>query len=160
MNGHSVITQLQCFLYLNWQMYKLRFETFVMYILKCECTFVCVFLLSQKNLSFPRFSFPISCQAVNGWFEFADRFWITPHQCHTCLWHWWRRRGIAIQQTEKQTGLQGDREHFWDWNQCAYYATGSLNRLGDEPRVWWSTVITGKLQTFLQNLVSPHKQFK
>lgn len=57
--------------------------------------------------------------------------------------------GIAAQQREKQTGLQGDREDFWDWNQCAHYETGRLNRLEDEPRAWWSTVITGKLQTLV-----------
>ncbi len=111
------------------------------------CVCLCVPVL-QKNLSFPRVLFPISCQALNGWFEFTDRCWIT-HQCHTCLCHWWRRRGIAAQQREKQTGLQGDREDFWDWNQCAYYETGRLNRLDDEPRGWWSTVIIDKLRTLL-----------
>lgn len=57
--------------------------------------------------------------------------------------------GLQHNREEKQTGLQGDREDFWDWNQCAYYETGKLNRLDDEPRAWWSGVITGKLQTFL-----------
>lgn len=95
---------------------------------------------------FPQVLFPISCQAGNGWVEFANCYWIT-HQCHTRLCHWWWRRGIAAQQREKQTGLQGDREDFWGWNQCAYYETGRLNRLDDELRAWWSTVITGKLWT-------------
>lgn len=53
--------------------------------------------------------------------------------------------------TEKknQTGLQGDQEDFWGWNQCAYYESDRLNRVDDELRAWRSTVITRKLQTFV-----------
>ena len=82
----------------------------------------------QKNLSFSRFLFPISWQAVNGWFDFADRCWITPHQCQTCLWHRWRRRvgggGRSQHNREKNKQVSKVIERFlrvkpkcllWDW---------------------------------------------
>lgn len=60
-----------------------------------------------------------------------------------------RDGGTAAQQREKQTGLQGDCGDFWEWNQCAYYESGRLNRMEDESGVCWSTVIAGNLTTLV-----------
>lgn len=150
------------FFLFSWPLCPLSFFvcTYLLYAYKSElafagCVCVCVFLLPRKPV--------IST-------------FLIPNQLSVCEWVVWICRSLLNHTTsvsymfmtlmaeagdcgtterEKQTGLQGDREYFWDWNQCAYYETGRLNRQEDEPRAWWSTVITGKLRT----LVSARKHF-
>lgn len=140
----------------------------------CRHWWVCIFL-SWLFVHYPVFMHV--CYKSESAFKLACvpspqkiSMFLIPNQLSVCEWVVWICRSLLNHTTsvsymfmtlmaeagdcsrtgrEKQTGLQGDWEYFWDWNQCAYYETGRLNRKEDEPRAWWSTVITGKLWTLV-----------
>lgn len=104
-----------------------------MYSYKSLLTFVCVcaHLLSPRKTCHSCISYSLS--VVRLWMGGLN-LQIAAESHHISVIHVYDTDGggggIAAQQREKQTGLQGDQEDFWDWNQCAYYETGRLNRLG------------------------------
>lgn len=79
-----------------------------------------------------------SCQSNEEWVD-----WICQSRLnHTVIPDCDTNGGGLQHGGNKQTGLQGDGEDFWGWNQCAYYENAGISGPDDGLRAWRRTAIS------------------